>query len=287
MSPRGPPRYVLYAAAAVLIWSSLAVISINLESVPSFMLLGVSLTIGGLLSALRMREWYVPLGTFLTGLVGIFGYHSLIFEAFKKAPVVEVSLLNYLWPVLIVFLSPVVLPSYRLRRNHVAGVLMGLAGASLIISGGTVRPDPQYLPGYLMAAGAALVWALYSLMLKRLPSFSTWAVGGFCLASGALSMVVYLIGGGAVVYEPSLVEWGSMFLLGVGPMGAAFFLWDRALKEGDPRIVGSLSYLTPLLSTLLLMFVGGERLTVVSLVAMVLLISGSVVGSLELLRVSP
>ena len=40
--------------------------------------------------------------------------------------------------------------------------------------------------------------------------------------------------------------------------GAAFYLWDAALKNGDPRIIGSLAYLTPLGSTLLL--VGGAAL---------------------------
>ncbi len=39
-------------------------------------------------------------------------------------------------------------------------------------------------------------------------------------------------------------------LLGLGPLGGAFFLWDAALKRGDARQIGVLSFLTPLLSTL-------------------------------------
>ena len=46
-------------------------------------------------------------------------------------------------------------------------------------------------------------------------------------------------------------------------MGAAFFLWDRALKRGDPRVIGNLAYLTPLLSTLLLVALGPGTLTAV------------------------
>ena len=44
--------------------------------------------------------------------------------------------------------------------------------------------------------------------------------------------------------------------LGLGPLGAAFFLWDRALL-GDARHIGILSYITPLASTTLLMVVSG------------------------------
>jgi len=138
-----------------------------------------------------------------------------------------------------------------------------------------------------MAAGAALTWALYSLLTKRVPRFPTSAVGGFCLASGAASTALYLAGSlGSGVYAPAAWEWLCILLLGLGPMGASFFLWDRALKDGDPRIVGALSYLTPMLSTLWLVLLGGEALTPVTGVAMLLLVAGSLVGSLDLLRKS-
>ena len=43
-------------------------------------------------------------------------------------------------------------------------------------------------------------------------------------------------------------------------MGAAFYLWDVAMKRGDPRVVGVLAYATPLLSTALLLVVTGRPL---------------------------
>jgi drug/metabolite transporter (DMT)-like permease len=65
-------------------------------------------------------------------------------------------------------------------------------------------------------------------------------------------------------------------------MGAAFFTWDAALKRGDPRIIGSLAYITPLTSTLVLVLMGGRRLTWVSGMAMLLIVTGAVIGSLDL-----
>jgi len=62
-------------------------------------------------------------------------------------------------------------------------------------------------------------------------------------------------------------------------MGSAFFLWDKALKEGDPRAIGSITYLTPLLSTLWLIIAGGKKLTWTSAIAMALLITGAYIGS--------
>jgi drug/metabolite transporter (DMT)-like permease len=44
-------------------------------------------------------------------------------------------------------------------------------------------------------------------------------------------------------------------------MGTAFYLWDIAMKRGDPRVIGVLAYATPLLSTALLVAVTGRALT--------------------------
>ena len=79
-------------------------------------------------------------------------------------------------------------------------------------------------------------------------------------------------------------DWLSMVLLGAGPLGAAFFTWDAALKRGNPRIIGSLAYLTPLTSTLVLVALGGRSLTWVTTMAMVLIVGGARIGSLDLFR---
>jgi drug/metabolite transporter (DMT)-like permease len=277
-------RATVSALIAILIWSSLAILGSRLTGVPSLLQVGAALLVSGLLSLSKYREWRLPAGTWLVGVGGIFGYHFLIFTSFKYAPVVEANLLNYLWPLLIVALSPVVLPGYPLRRHHVVGTLTGFAGAALIVTGGKLSLSPAHLPGYLMAAGAALTWSLYSLLTKRVPRFPTSAVGSFCAISGTISTLLYLVSGSGALYSPSPTEWLFIVLLGLGPMGASFFLWDYSMKEGDPRIVGAMSYLTPTLSTLWLVLLGGEALTPVSGVAMLLLVAGSLIGSLDLLR---
>jgi drug/metabolite transporter (DMT)-like permease len=67
--------------------------------------------------------------------------------------------------------------------------------------------------------------------------------------------------------------------MGLGPLGAAFFLWDKALKTGDPRQIGILSYITPLASTLLLMVVGGRPFGWNIGLAAVLIIGAALIGT--------
>jgi len=281
---------ILLALTAILIWSTLALFSSQLTHVSPFLVLGVALMLSGSFSLVRRSAWRIPLTTLAVGVGGIFGYHFLYFRAMALAPAVEASLINYLWPLLIVVLSPLVLPGYHLRPRHVLGALLGLAGAGLIASGastgdanigGLFNLHFEYLAGYLMMAGAALIWALYSLLTKRVPPFSTESVAAFCAISGLLALAFYFLSGGSIAQVQALTshDWLVIVLCGLGPMGAAFFFWDAALKRGDPRRIGSLAYLTPLLSTLNLVIFAGLSLTPVSFAAMALIISGAVVGS--------
>jgi drug/metabolite transporter (DMT)-like permease len=105
-------------------------------------------------------------------------------------------------------------------------------------------------------------------------------VGAFCLVSGILSLLAFTLGSDPVRFSQlGLFDLGAMALAGLGPMGAAFYLWDYALKHGDPRRIGALSYLTPLLSTLNLALFAGRSLTVTAIIAMGLIITGAVVGT--------
>jgi drug/metabolite transporter (DMT)-like permease len=135
--------------------------------------------------------------------------------------------------------------------------------------------------------GAAVVWSSYSLLLKRVPPFPSGAVGGISLASGLLSLGLHALERLASPGQPPVAlaarDWLFLVLLGLGPMGTAFYTWDAAMKRGDPRVIGALAYMTPLLSTLLLVAVGGRRLTFLSGCAMGLIVAGAVVGSLGLL----
>ena len=88
------------------------------------------------------------------GIGGLFGYHALYFLALRLAPPAEAGLLNYLWPLLIVLLSPVLLPGYHLNTRHILGALAGFVGAALVVTGGKLSVD---LTALLQTAGYTYV----------------------------------------------------------------------------------------------------------------------------------
>ena len=265
----------LCALGAIALWATLASLGVALAHVPPFLLTGLALVIGSVPSWPLARQWRVPASTLAIGVYGLFGFHFLLFIALRHAPPLEANLVNYLWPLGIVVLAPVFLPAMTLHPIHVGAALVGFAGAALAIVGGRDLAG-GFAWGYLAAAGSAFVWASYSLLTRRVAHFPTAAVGLFGLVSGALSLVCHAL------LEPSAAlssrDGVLIALTGLGPLGAAFFLWDAALKRGDPRRIGILSYLTPLASTLLLAVTTGRSLTVWIAAAAVLIVGAAVIG---------
>lgn len=240
-------------------WASLATLGVRLSHLPPFWLTGVALLIGSLialpLSRWDPKQWCVPLPTLALGVYGLFGFHFLLFIALRHAPPVQANLVNYLWPLGMVVMAPVFLPGMRLSMRQLLAAIVGFAGAALAITGGRSL-DGGLAWGYLPALASAFVWASYSLLTQRVAAFPTAAIGLFAGVSGVLSLVCHFLLEPAVELTAQDGLW--LLLMGLGPLGAAFFLWDAALKRGDARQIGLLSFVTPLLSTLLLLWSRGE-----------------------------
>lgn len=294
-------RATAIGATAILMWSTLAPLATLAGRAPPFQLVATSF----LLAFLVGSGWTAARGgnpfsyfrqslpAWALGVGGLFGFHFLYFMALRAAPPVEANLINYLWPLLIVLFSAL-LPGERLRSWHVAGAVGGLAGTILLIlRGGSGDPaqgwltvEAAHLPGYAAALGSAVTWAGYSVLRRRLGQIGdapTDAVSAFCLVTAILSLLCHL-GLEDTVWPTDALGWAALLLLGLGPVGAAFFVWDHGVRHGDIRALGALSYLAPLLSTLLLVACGLAPNSGVIWVACALIAGGSLLASKDLLK---
>lgn len=254
-------RATLVGFIAVLLWGVLALFTVGSAPTPPFLLNTLCFFIGGMLGLAwtgasgnldQLRQ--VPLHVYAFGTLGLFGYHALYFSALRLAPAAEASLIAYLWPLLIVLMSGL-LPGERLRAGHILGASLGFGGAALIISGGGSGFDPAALNGYLLAAGCALTWSGYSVLSRQFGTIPTASVAVFCLGSAALSLPLHLALE-QTAWPHGVIGWSSIVLLGLGPVGLAFYVWDIGVKHGDIQMLGTASYAAPLLSTVVLVAAG-------------------------------
>ena len=182
---------------------------------------------------------------------GILLYSALGLCATRRQ-VLEVTVINYLWPGFTLVLSIPILKHRARVPLLLAGVVLCLAGVCLAsgLVNAPTAPGAQARAGavpHALALGAALAWPLYS-NLARL--WARDAAGNgvplFLLATGLLLMAAR-----AAHAEPA--RWTvpaalEVLYAAVVPMLLGYMLWDIAVRRGNLPLVAALSYATPVLS---------------------------------------
>ena len=277
-------RATLIGFSAVLMWALLALLTIGTAPVPPLQLNAICFAIGGgigLIWMARPNGFAVLRGVgwrvYAFGTIGLFGYHFLYFTAFRLAPYAETGLIAYLWPLFIVLLSGL-LPGERLRGMHVLGAVLAFAGAALILLRGGVGVQPGAVAGLALAFACAVAWAVYSVVSRRMGAVPTEAVTVFCLATAILSGVAHLALEETVA-PVGVARLDSVLLLGLGPVGLAFFTWDIGMKRGDIQMLGVASYAAPLLSTLALIVSGRATASPMLLLSAGMITGGAVLAA--------
>jgi drug/metabolite transporter (DMT)-like permease len=288
-------RATLIGAIAVLLWATLALFTASTGAVPPFQLMAMTFAIAFLFAALKWQRDALVLGrgafaflkqpwpVWAIGIGGLFLYHLFYFVALDHAPAVEASLIAYLWPLLIVLFSAL-LPGEKLYWQHVAGAVFGMGGAIILLSARSAPATDQPagdLIGYGAAFACAFTWSIYSVLSRRFGSAPTDLVGAFCGVTALLGFISHFLVETTVWPEDSW-QWLAILALGLGPVGAAFFVWDYGVKKGDIKALGAISYASPLISTLLLIATGKASATLAVLLGCLAIVGGAVLAARDL-----
>ena len=274
----------LFGIGAILLWATLASLTALSRAIPPFEMTAIVFLIGGavvLLTAAaqgRLARVIPTPASLALGVAGFFGYHALYFAALKLAPPAEASLIASLWALFTVLFSAL-LPGHRLRVSHVVGAMLGLAAAAVLVWDklGTGEPGPTSTLGFTLALACAFVWSSYSVLSRLFAHVPSESIAAACLVTSALAFFSSLTFETWTPPEPA--SWLALIGLGLGPVGAAFLLWDIGMKGGSVPVLGVLSYASPILSTALLVALGLAQATWSLAVACALMVMAAIIAT--------
>jgi drug/metabolite transporter (DMT)-like permease len=197
------------------------------------------------------RKYLLGCGTlFVTYMIALY---LALGMARDRQQVLEVGLLNYLWPVLTLLLS-VILLRQSARWTLLPGTVLAIVGVLLVVM-------PDLKAGWqdvataavvtaprLLGLLAAITWAYYSVLTRLWASEqSRGSVDLFLSITAGVLLALALFAD-----EPrgwSIRAIGEAVVLGLATC-FAYRLWDLAMRRGNLMLVAACSYLTPLFSTL-------------------------------------
>ena len=275
-------KSLILALVTVVLWGSLAPLAkILLSSMPdlevlflgstaAFLFLFVVNLVTGKLKLLSLYRWRDL--AYMTGLgfVGLFLYHAFYYAGIASLSAQEACIINYLWPIMTVVFSCLILKE-KLTPAKAGALLLSFAGIAVLFLG-DVSLLKGSAAGVLCCLLAPVCYGWYSIMNRKLSydenilMMMSWLVTALCSLFGVLS-------GDWVPGRVSDVP--GILWIGIVTNGAAYLFWALALKgAGNVAGVANLAYLTPFLSVLLSAVVLKEKITVRAVLALVLIIGG-------------
>ncbi|NJC97104.1 MAG: EamA family transporter [Anaerolineales bacterium] len=277
--------------SAASIWGGMYVVSkVVLDVIPPFALLALRLILGalvlGIFIALRKGVQFTRKQFRDSFLVGIVGYGISLgfqFVGTKLSTASNGALVTSATPAFVLLFAPFLLNERSTPRRILALIVSSL-GVLAVIDPRNADFSSSLFMGNLSLIAAALTWALYSVLVRRVTQNADLLISStIMLTAGIPSSLLFgffeidQLGIGAIT--PGIV--GGILFLGVISTALAMFLWNFAFAE-LPAAVASLTFFAqPVVGTLLGWFFLGETITPLFLLGGILIGAGLVISSTE------
>ena len=281
---------------AASIWGGMYVVSkVVLEVIPPFTLLTIRLIMGaltlGIVIYFRNRKANKPLSitkqsfwsSFLVGVVGYGISLGFQFVGTKFSTASNGSLVTSATPAFVLLFAPFLLGEKNTTKRVIALVVSTL-GVLAVIDPRNAELSPSLFWGNMSLLAAALTWALYSVLVRKVSkSQDILTSSTIMLLGGVPSSIAFSIweintqGVGEIT--PGII--GGLLFLGIISTAIAMFLWNYSFAE-LPAAVASLTFFAqPVVGTLLGWFFLSEVITPLFLIGGLLIGSGIVIASRE------
>lgn len=274
----------LLGISALAFWSTSPLCVAFLKNIPVLQILATAMSICFILIATKIswqQQWpemKQSVAVWMIGIMGIYGSNLFYLAAFKYAPPAHVTLINYTWPLLTIFLSSF-LPTEQLTGRHIIAALIAFVGLFILVNtdNGINHFQWHYLIGYGLALGCSTVWSIYCVACKFYEHTKPEFIGLLCGVGALISLTGHLMWETTVA--PSLNQWLIMLFMGLTVSGPAFMLWDKGMKLGNLKFLCIISFAVPITSIILLILFGHADYSHYLILSACLVALGGLVGS--------
>ncbi len=216
------------------------------------------------------------------GLSGITLYYLLENIALTYTYASNISVIVCISPFFIVLFSCLFLHEKNPGIRFFAGLVLSLAGICLISFNGseTVAFNPI---GDLLAVGAAIIWACYSVLIRKISTFEYPAIQTTrrTFFYGTLFMIPISAGMGFDISISQILETKNLLnllFLGVGASAICFVTWNVAVKELGTVKTSVYVYAIPVITTVSAAVILGEKITVNIVAGIILTLAGLLIS---------
>lgn len=214
---------------------------------------------------------------FCMGLTGGSLYFIIENTALGITLVSNVSLILCTTPLITAFLSHFFVKGEQLKKSLLYGSLIALAGVAFVVYNGSFILKITPL-GDILTLGAALMWGLYTIILKRFDTrYPVLFITRKIFFYGLVTLLPFfcfspLIMTQAILFQP--VVWGNLLFLGLISSMLCFILWNTALKHLGAIRTSNYLYFVPIVTLITSAIVINETITWIALIGAALIISG-------------
>ena len=282
---------IIAAVASVLIWSTTYISTKIL--VAEFSAIQISLVrfgIGALFlymmapPVFRMPDWKKETRIIAAGFAGMFLYYFLENLATKYTYASNVSIIVTTIPFLTVIMAPLFYKSETFRPRYVASFVLAVGGFAFILVTGRQLKGISW-QGDMLALGAAVVFAMYTLILKGLGTEENpLVVTRKSVSYGLLFILLFSLVSGDIRFPSNPFAfryvWHFLFL-GIFASGLCFVFWAYAVKHTGAIISSQFIYLVPFVTIVLSSVILAERITFFRIFGLFLMLSGVVISQID------
>lgn len=213
------------------------------------------------------------------GFMNPFIYYLILFKGYSLLPAQIAQPLNFSWQIVLMILMAIFLKQ-KLHFNQVAGVLVSFSGIIMLSLNNSADVSGQLsVFGLGLIIASTIIWATYWLLKINEKQDSVIELFVSFLFGTIYLIVVSLF---TPMEFPPLKPLLAGIYAGMFEMGITFILWSKALKLATNRVtLTQLIYLSPLLSLLLIHFILGEKIGVLTIVGLFLIIGGILISNLK------